>query len=372
MRRETWHCYRFFDVEALIRADSRAILDRFQRIYSRFQVTRPAGPTFVCEVISNGRAAGGPAVVVDGCVHPVANPDLLFDYAHTTILNAVFARVAGHFLIHAAALSWPGRDGDWGLILAAAADVGKTTLALALVQRGFRFLSDDVAAIGCADGLLYPFPRSPAIRPATWRLCGLGAEQPTRQWVDVAALFDDCIGTPCPPRVLILLDDGRGEAEGKRDGLLYLTVDRLPAGLEKALERLSGVESATVLARRPATILALRPRPGCRPDEGAIQRTCEAHGILLFDVAKGPPVRPDFASPPRLAPLSPSAAALALLARLRGGERSALLQRTFGGRPARLYAALASITGRMKCFRLTIGRLAEMVDLIHDAVSGFR
>jgi hypothetical protein len=108
--------------------------------------------------------------------------------------------------------------------------------------------------------------------------------------------------------------------------------------------------------------------------EEDIQRICASHATLLLDVDKAssvPPIPPDFTASPQLVSIAPSIAALTILARVRGGERSVLLQRTFGGSPARLYTALAALIGRTKCYRLTVGRLEEMLELI-ESVTRFR
>ena len=65
-----------------------------------------------------------------------------------------------------------------------------------------------------------------------------------------------------------------------------------------------------------------------------------------------------------MSPLSASVAAHELLRYLKGGTRSALLQEEFAGSAARLYVALADLGARMACYRLTVGRLAAMVEVI--------
>ncbi|MBM3130344.1 MAG: hypothetical protein FJ009_17165 [Chloroflexi bacterium] len=379
--------YRFFDLHVLLRSDSPAILEHFRQVYERFQVDGASEPAIlrlplqlrsghgagqvVCQIFTE-REESPPNLILDGQVHVINQRHLLLDYAHTVLLNAVFARVDDHFLIHGASLSWSAGDRARGLILAGGAGLGKTTLALALTQRGLRFLSDDVVALNCADGLLHPFPRRLGLRPETWQLCDLGSTPPTRQWVDATTLCGDCLGAPCAPSVLILLDDGQRRTERPCDVRLALTLDRLPAGLERDLGRLGKIDAVTRASPSGYATLLFQPSVGNRVSEEDIQRICASHATLLLDVDKASPlVPPDFTASPQLVSISPSIAALTILARLRGGERSALLQRTFGGSPARLYTALAAMIGGMKCYRLTVGRLEKMIDLI-ESVTRFR
>lgn len=71
-------------------------------------------------------------------------------------LNWVVARrMQGYFMIHAAVVA----RGDRAVILPAWSGSGKSTLCAALVQHGWRFLSDEFCLLGLEDGLIHPIPR---------------------------------------------------------------------------------------------------------------------------------------------------------------------------------------------------------------------
>lgn len=57
--------------------------------------------------------------------------------------------------VHAGAVTWNGG----AVILPAGMDVGKSSLTAALVERGFGYLSDEVAAIDPMFDRVYPFPK---------------------------------------------------------------------------------------------------------------------------------------------------------------------------------------------------------------------
>jgi HprK-related kinase B len=84
------------------------------------------------------------------------------------LVNACYARVIaarGHVLFHASAVSWGGRTAA----LAGPPGAGKSTAALHLVERGFRFLSNDrVLARPASDSVeALGYPKQPRVNPGT-------------------------------------------------------------------------------------------------------------------------------------------------------------------------------------------------------------
>jgi HprK-related kinase A len=72
-----------------------------------------------------------------------------------TINWYVWGHVARVLLLHAAAVERQGR----ALILSGPSGAGKSTLCAALLARGFRFLTDEIAMVRPRDGQLEPHPR---------------------------------------------------------------------------------------------------------------------------------------------------------------------------------------------------------------------
>lgn len=66
--------------------------------------------------------------------------------------------------VHAAALA----DHGHGLVLAAPMEGGKTTLAAALVEAGFAYLSDEIAAFDPATLALRAYPKPLSVDPGSW------------------------------------------------------------------------------------------------------------------------------------------------------------------------------------------------------------
>jgi hypothetical protein len=75
------------------------------------------------------------------------------------LLQALMLRCRGHYFVHAAVVVWQDR----ALVLPGLSRAGKSTLALALVLEGARYLSDEVLCFTRA-GLAEPLPRALKIR----------------------------------------------------------------------------------------------------------------------------------------------------------------------------------------------------------------
>ncbi|MGC8780579.1 MAG: hypothetical protein ACP5UQ_06910, partial [Anaerolineae bacterium] len=184
--------YRFFDAAFTVASDDPSFLARFDRFCGPFRAAAdPAAPVY------RVRLQAAAELDLNGAIWRAADPAALSLFAHGAIVNAAAARVHSHFLFHAAALA--AADGT-GIMIAGDAGLGKTTLTLALLRRGYRVYSDDVAAVGCTDGLLHPFPRPLAVRDAT---CGPGEKRLLD--ADGLAAAGAWIRTPRPLRRLFLL-----------------------------------------------------------------------------------------------------------------------------------------------------------------------
>jgi hypothetical protein len=342
--------YRFFDAPFVLETDSPAFLARFERAYGRFRVAGSlAAPVY--RVLLSGRSV----VAIDGQTvrTAAASAEALGHYAYNAILNAATARVRSHYLLHGAALHAPG---ERGVILAGHAGLGKTTLTLALLERGWGFFSDDVAAVGRSDGLLYPFPRRMGVRFA-------GGGPGEKRLLDVVT-----VASPCPAHVLFLLAEAETRSAVEVKPPWYLVLDRMDGSLLEELRGLDDVWAAEVARSGPYPAVRVDLAAGALPTvESQVDSLCRRRGVLLFEMVQGRETPPDFSAAPRLELLSASEAAHELLHHLKGGPRSALLHEEFGGSAPQLYVALTRLTAGMACFRLQVGQLAEMVEAILSA-----
>jgi hypothetical protein len=106
-------------------------------------------------------------------LHPAWRMDLRRDQIVTSA-NAPWQYVAGAFLVHRAMAVQQGvifvhaagveLDGE-AVLLVGPRGAGKTTLAVGLAARGYRFLGDEVGAIRFGGPSVLSFPRAAGVRP---------------------------------------------------------------------------------------------------------------------------------------------------------------------------------------------------------------
>ena len=359
---------RFFDLDVYIRSDARTYVDLLARMYRRFQADGDSPsvqpPVEFAVLTQADNAWGQPVLVLDGQVHPLHDPRLLVGYVYQSVLCAILARVRSHSLIHGGAVACNGQ----GIVLAADSFHGKTTLVLELVRRGFRFLSDDTAALGRADRRLHPFPRSLRVRPGTLHLAGLSqATTETPQWLgklllDIDQIRPGSLGQAVPiGHIVVLVDPDETGVEGseRRFGVL---VDRLDEDLLAAIRHIEGVTELHADVAHGYPLLQLRAARRTFLFS-QIEALCQARRIQVLDVITGPAGQPTFAAPARLEAISRSQAVVELLRRFQGGHKSAILDE-FGGHSTRLFMELAAIVGQTSCHRLFVGTLHQMADLV--------
>lgn len=134
-------------------------------------------------------------------------------YAESVIFHTILSHIPDHFVMHAGVVSVEGR----AVVLCGEANRGKTTLTLALVREGFKFLSDEVAFIDRRRGVVQPFPRALGLREKTLSMFSeLDSQiklQPTKslsgddKWlVDIDDMFPGCRGASCKVDSIIFME----------------------------------------------------------------------------------------------------------------------------------------------------------------------
>ncbi len=137
----------------------------------------------------------------------------------SSLLTTIAIEAKEHHLIHAGVVSRHNR----GMIFSATSGMGKTTLVLKLVDRGCKFLSDEVACFNLGQDLLEPFPRKLNIRAESEELLGLSlgsdaaadSMEPdgSERMLDIEEIVPGSISDQCSPNYIIFL---RGFGEKPR------------------------------------------------------------------------------------------------------------------------------------------------------------
>lgn len=194
----------FFDLVVTIKSDSLEFVDLFTKMYSRFLKNEfpslPASQIEFSLITYPGNIFGKPVLMCNDEIWPLNDPKLLDGFAYECILMSIITRIKSHFLIHAGVVSFDNH----GVLIVADGGYGKTTLVLTLLKRGFKFLSDEMAALGRHDHLVYPFPRSLRVRKDTLSLVGFpdntigGEEWLDKLLLDIDQILPGSSGTKCP------------------------------------------------------------------------------------------------------------------------------------------------------------------------------
>ena len=101
----------------------------------------------------------------DGDKSDSPNPWRVVDHLRHVIIDRALSDTEPLVVLHAAVVT----KGDSCVVLAGPSGAGKTTLALALLEEGWSYLSDDAAPFDPASGRVIPFPKPLNLRDAaTW------------------------------------------------------------------------------------------------------------------------------------------------------------------------------------------------------------
>jgi hypothetical protein len=348
--------YQFFDQIVELHSDHANILSLMDRMFRRFTVTDNEGETLKYEVLTD--VDGRPVITTKDLFYQVEQPARLSSLAYGIILRNTFARIRSHLLFHAGALSCRGK----GIILAADSYCGKTTLTLALVRHGFKFLSDEVAALGLKNGELAPYPRCLVVREGTrqlfqqrdWELPAHQIAYKTNEKTAIH-LSSALLGNNCQPHCLIIIQ--RPDEVDERT--CEVTLDSLPDPLLTDLQ---------AIVKKSVPDDEVEGLPVFKTKQTHIHQICEAcdrQGVLVVNVEETPVAPNYYEKTPHLQELSKLKAALTLLPYFFGGYRSVLVQENDQGSAAGLIEPLVKILEPVKCYQLTPGKLEQTVEIIN-------
>jgi hypothetical protein len=363
-------CLSIFDLNVLIQSDTAEWIDLFAQIFAHFIAKPPQTPgrllTFQA-LASPSNPYGEAVLVCSDQVYPIKDCALSHDYVYGPIVFEILRQVKSHFLIHAGVVSCMGG----GTLIAGDALHGKTTLAMELTRRGYLFLSDDIAAISRQDGQVHPFPRALRVHPTSLQRLDLALPENTCLWegkyiLDIEALFPGSMGTAVPIRHILILNDPGvllEEFGNAPQRMLYLRVDPLTSQFLSALGSLEEVADLSIIEGSNYQIISLTTTNRSAV-LAQVRSLCGQHKLVLQGTSNRFVRPPTFNSPPRLEAISPSQAALYLLQRFRCGHESALLQDAPNSRGVHLFAELANLISSVSCWRLSVGPIDQMADLI--------
>ncbi len=195
------HCLwlRIFDFVLEVRSDDKSYLKVVALLLERFLIQEDAdivqSPARLT-ILAKGEHRSMPVILFEGQSYPFPTSQTSEDPRpeenfYLIIVRLIASRIRTHFLIHAAAVSYSGE----GMVFVGEPGYGKSTLTMALLRKGCRFLSDEFAAIEVAEGYLHPFPRKLQVKADSLQRTGFGGLIPNAvPCFDKLALDVDALG----------------------------------------------------------------------------------------------------------------------------------------------------------------------------------
>ncbi len=337
--------------------DSEDVMRALDARLGRFRSTQGGG------VLVEARLASSPPrVSVDGSSF-VLSPASALSQAISVVFRAIMDQIERFLVLHAAALERDGR----ALLVAGPSGSGKTTLTLALLERGFRLLSDDFSPLERTSGLVHPFLKAAGIRPGAAQALASAitgdAGSPPSRLLSAASLHPAQIATDAV-RVAgaVLIMDPRTKAEAEAPYLFSV----LSAGdPQTILGRLAAAPGIRHLGTRGAELLfEITPSLASAP---FLDRLLEDHASEILEFGLVASLEHDLARTPQLEPLTASTAMILLAREIQNRRPGGKLLATVDGNPARLVTELATQIGPVPCSRLIPGSPRATAQLLDRA-----
>ena len=355
--------YQVLDVALLLETDSDPLLRLFERDYALFRAPSVDLDRLLTVSARLHDKQADPWLSIDNKLISLRNHPAPSIYAYQAILGALFKNIRDFLVLHAGVVA---RDGQ-ALILAGVPGAGKTTLVLELLKRRFSFFSDDFCPINRESRLVHPFPRS------VWS--SAPSEQSTQKTVtgspgegmrgDKIPIWPDKLGAivakePCRAKWLICLDSGDDSDHGCE---LEVWLNEGSEGEQLLLDvrRLKGV---TVEGLNTGLCEWRIEYPIGRGITSEMKLLLKKYENAIWHVFRRDSVGPDFAREPVLSPIAPSEAAFCLLRDLKGAISPRAKGETCEPSPMQVFLCLSEILTDVSCYRLRVGRLQSMCDLI--------
>ena len=177
-------------------------------LYGDFEVPGPLPPDTMFTIVPARPPARGFSLRVNGrkgAFQKRLKP--IFRELDRWVMRQVTRSPNPYFFVHAGVVT---RE-ECGLLLSGHNGVGKSTLALGLVLRGWQYLSDDISAVFPESVIAVPFPRNFLVRRGTRALLSAGSkevannfwarplkplEPSVRSFVNLNRLWEGSLGKP--------------------------------------------------------------------------------------------------------------------------------------------------------------------------------
>lgn len=367
--------YKFLDVKVVIKSDSPSLLEFFGRTYRHFSVKTLWNDkeSHSYYLLTKDACPQGPLLLWDeDRAYSLVKGKALPDSADIVIFSSILSKIKSHFLLHGAALSSRGK----ALVLSGLSGSGKTTLALELTRRGFRFFSDEIAAISRSTHLIHPFPRAIGTRESTLNLLNKidfkasklhHTTSGERKWiVDIEDIFSSPMAGICQGKHLILLETMLDKKSDRGYQNINIALKKIDHNLIKRLSRIEGVEYLSINSDGNFRLAVFKVQKA-KNVQRAFLKVCESYDESILYRVKAVEEDPDPQQNPQLFPISRMEATLELFGNLQNMVvNDGSMSRNSSENIPQLLFELIDAIGGMECYRLLVGNLKKTADIIFD------
>jgi hypothetical protein len=359
--------YRILGLNIKIMADEAQLLSPFRQKYALF-LSPPADKTH-CSLLLLRNKGKDPMIIVNDEITCVPNVSLLAGYAQMFFVNTWIAKLKGYFLIHAGVLA---REEE-GIIIMGPSSLGKTTLVLNLVRRGFTFLSDEFAPINRQTKLVEPFPLKIGLRRESAelfpeidlsKLYSLKNLISRPKWLYDAALLNDKPPRACTVKALIILKPGFRSVSNQQH-IIDMALKKADCQVISKLAASRGIHPVFVQNRVEPFIYRFSLKKK-RSTIEHFSRICQKYkaDILFYEHVRTD--IPYFDATPKLKATPKSGALVEICKNLMNFTRDSLLYQEFSANLPGIMVELGKILQDTCCYTLSIGRLGQMTGLLEE------
>ena len=359
--------YRILDLNISLESDSSVFLERFDGDYGWFRVSVPdEGKRLnICSRLHDPedpflrltRTVNEQTILIDEQSLKTHPSPLSFTLQR--VVKTIFSEITDYVVLHAGVLEKDGR----ALMLFGPPGVGKSTLTLALLERGFRFLSDDFCPIKRGTGRVHPFPRSVWVMDPG-RSGAAAKGRSGKRPIAPDRLPASVCNTPILPGWLVCLDPG----EGDRD--INLEAGLKEAGEQAFVRDMAGIEGVTMTRIGPDFSEWHIRYPSGKELSPGVRRVIQRHGEHIWNIYRSDRAAPDFQKNPVLIPLSRHGAAMRIMGELKQEPNLPARGGLATEGPGAFFMEVIGLLAGVACYRLTAGRLNEMIRHIEGLVYG--
>jgi hypothetical protein len=374
--------YKFFDTTVILKSNSDKFLSLFNSLYKRFahQPRASIDPDRKNEyVILVEEDKNSCQAYIDDQIYTTDSSYSSFRFLFMLISFSINNEVKSHFLFHAAAVS---RDGK-GFVFPSPPGLGKTSICLALLDKGFKLLTDDIAAINRKNANLDSYARSFSIREDTIKLLDLDPNRYSlndliedfggdkKLFIDPENYKKDCIVTNIPFKVIIFLEEQPSKTKSEQEKTernLLITFSTVSKDFIDDIKKITGIKEVDITSKEVFPQLKIVIRQNARVIK-KLEALCSKYKIIIMDAKDSKEFHDYDKEDPELVEITKSEAVIQLLKNsCNGSTRSSLLRQEYKGNISLLYLDLIEVIRNVKCYNLSLGKFDKMIEKIIDVV----